>query len=285
MATVNATTPDIIEIALEEDVGPGDLTAAYFCENRKAKARIFAKESAVLSGVDVAAETFRRVDQSVHSIATKRDGSVLSPGETVLEISGPLPSLLTAERVALNFLQHLSGVASITRKFVDAVKGTNARILDTRKTAPGLRALQKKAVLDGGGTNHRMGLYDMVMVKDNHLAANSTPSDLQSAILKLKAAHSNVRVELEADTLEQVRSFLELTGVDVILLDNMSPEVMREAVALARQRVTLEASGGVNLETVESIASTGVDYISIGALTHSVRAIDFSMEILKEKNP
>jgi nicotinate-nucleotide pyrophosphorylase (carboxylating) len=129
-----------------------------------------------------------------------------------------------------------------------------------------------------------MGLYDMVMVKDNHLAANSTPSDLQSAILKLKAAHSNVRVELEADTLEQVRSFLELTGVDVILLDNMSPEVMREAVALARQRVTLEASGGVNLETVESIASTGVDYISIGALTHSVRAIDFSMEILREKN-
>ena len=150
MATVNATTPDIIEIALEEDVGPVDLTADYFCENRKAKARIFAKESAVLSGVDVAAETFRRVDQSVHSIATKRDGSVLSPGETVLEISGPLPSLLTAERVALNFLQHLSGVASITRKFVDAIKGTNARILDTRKTAPGLRALQKKAVLHGG---------------------------------------------------------------------------------------------------------------------------------------
>ena len=284
MATVNATTPDIIEIALEEDIGPGDLTASYFCENRNAKARIFAKESAVLSGAEVAAETFRRVDQNVHAIATKRDGSVLSPGETVLEISGPLPSLLTAERVALNFLQHLSGVASITRKFVDAIKGTNARILDTRKTAPGLRALQKKAVLDGGGANHRMGLFDMVMVKDNHLAANSAPAELQNAILKLKAAHPNVRVELEADTIAQVRSFVELTGVDVILLDNMNPELMREAVALVRHRVKLEASGGVSFETIASIAATGVDYISIGALTHSVRAIDFSMEILTEKN-
>jgi nicotinate-nucleotide pyrophosphorylase (carboxylating) len=284
MATVNATTPDIIEIALEEDVGPGDLTAAYFCENREAKARIFAKESAVLSGGGVAAETFRRVDQSVHAIATKKDGSVLRPGETVLQISGPLPSLLTAERVALNFLQHLSGVASITRKFVDAINGTNAQILDTRKTAPGLRALQKKAVLDGGGTNHRMGLFDMVMVKDNHLAAKSDSAELQRAILKLKAAHPGVRVELEADTIEQVRSFLKLTGVDVILLDNMNPELMREAVTLAQQRVKLEASGGVTLETIASIAATGVDYISIGALTHSVRAIDFSMEILTEKD-
>ena len=184
----------------------------------------------------------------------------------------------------MNFLQHLSGVASITRKFVDAINGTNAQILDTRKTAPGLRALQKKAVLDGGGTNHRMGLFDMVMVKDNHLAAKSDSAELQRAILKLKAAHPGVRVELEADTIEQVRSFLKLTGVDVILLDNMNPELMREAVTLAQQRVKLEASGGVTLETIASIAATGVDYISIGALTHSVRAIDFSMEILTEND-
>ena len=284
MPTANATMPDIIEIALEEDIGPGDLTAAYFCENRPAKARIFAKEPAVLSGVGVAAETFSRVDSGIHAVATKNDGSTLEAGETVLEISGPLPSLLTAERVALNFIQHLSGVASFTRKFVDAIKGTNARILDTRKTTPGLRALQKKAVLDGGGSNHRMGLYDMVMVKDNHLAASSTLQGLQSSILQLKTAHPNVRVELEADTIDQLRGFLGLSGVDVILLDNMTPELMREAVELAQRRVKLEASGGVTLDTVALIAATGVDYISIGALTHSVRAIDFSMEILESQS-
>jgi nicotinate-nucleotide pyrophosphorylase (carboxylating) len=259
------------------------LTAQYFCENRMAKARIFTKEAAVLSGVNIAAETFRRVDSNIRAVATREDGTLLNAGETVLEISGPLPALLTSERVALNFLQHLSGVASFTRKFVDAIQGTTAQILDTRKTIPGLRALQKKAVLDGGGTNHRMGLYDMVMVKDNHLAADSTSSALQNAISRLKAAHPHVRVEVEADTLDQVRSFLELKGVDVILLDNMNPELMREAVKLAAHRVKLEASGGVNLTTVAAIAATGVDYISIGALTHSVQAIDFSMEILEDR--
>ena len=283
MSKTTATTPDVIELALEEDIGPGDLTAQYFCENRMAKARIFTKEAAVLSGVNIAAETFRRVDSNIRTVATREDGTLINAGETVLEISGPLPALLTSERVALNFLQHLSGVASFTRKFVDAIQGTTAQILDTRKTIPGLRALQKKAVLDGGGTNHRMGLYDMVMVKDNHLAADSTSSALQNAISRLKAAHPYVRVELEADTIDQVRGFLELKGVDVILLDNMNPELMREAVKLAAHRVKLEASGGVNLTTVAAIAATGVDYISIGALTHSVQAIDFSMEVLEDR--
>jgi nicotinate-nucleotide pyrophosphorylase (carboxylating) len=175
-------------------------------------------------------------------------------------------------------------VASFTRKFVDAIQGTAAQILDTRKTIPGLRALQKKAVLDGGGTNHRMGLYDMVMVKDNHLAADGTFTGLQNSISQLKAAHPHVRVELEADTLEQVRGFLDLKGVDVILLDNMSPAELREAVEIVAHRVKLEASGGVNLTTVAAIAAAGVDYISIGALTHSVQAIDFSMEILEDRS-
>lgn len=281
MPTATATTPDIIELALEEDIGPGDLTAQYFCENRIATARIFAKEPAVLSGVNIAAETFKRVDSKIRALVLRKDGALLNAGDTVLELSGPLPALLTSERVALNFLQHLSGVASFTRKFVDAIQGTAAQILDTRKTIPGLRTLQKKAVLDGAGTNHRMGLYDMVMVKDNHLAADSTPTGLQNAISRLKAAHPHVRVELEADTLDQVRGFLELKGVDVILLDNMNLELMREAVKLVDHRVKLEASGGVNLTTVAAIAATGVDYISIGALTHSVTAIDFSMEILE----
>lgn len=283
MSTAIATTPRVIELALEEDIGPGDLTARYFCENRMAKARIFTKETAVLSGVHTAAETFRKVDPDIQTVATREDGALLSAGETVLEISGPLPSLLTSERVALNFLQHLSGVASFTRKFVDAIQGTAAQILDTRKTIPGLRALQKKAVLDGGGANHRMGLYDMVMVKDNHLAANSTLDGLQHAISRLKADHPHILVELEADTLDQVRGFLKLDGVDVILLDNMHPKLMREAVELVDHRVKLEASGGVNLTTVSAIAASGVDYISIGALTHSVQAIDFSMEILDDR--
>ena len=283
MSTATVTTPDIIELALEEDIGPGDLTAQYFCENRMAKARIFAKEPAVLSGVNIAAETFRRVDPNIRAVASREDGSLLNSGDTVLEISGPLPALLTSERVALNFLQHLSGVASFTRKFVDAIQGTAAQILDTRKTIPGLRALQKKAVLDGGGTNHRMGLYDMVMVKDNHLAADSTFAGLQNSISQLKATHPHVRVELEADNLDQVRCFLDLKGVDVILLDNMSTAMLREAVELVAHRVKLEASGGVNLTTVAAIAAAGVDYISIGALTHSVQAIDFSMEILEDR--
>jgi nicotinate-nucleotide pyrophosphorylase (carboxylating) len=188
--------------------------------------------------------------------------------------------LLTAERVALNFLQHLSGVATLTRQFVRAVAGTHVRILDTRKTIPGLRLLEKAAVVSGGGTNHRMGLYDMVMVKDNHLASGTTLESIQDAINRLHAAHPDVRVELEADRLDQVSGFLSLTGVHVILLDNMSLTEMREAVALVGGRVALEASGGVSLATVADIARTGVDFISIGALTHSARAIDFSMELL-----
>ena len=188
-------------------------------------------------------------------------------------------SILTAERVALNFIQRLSGVATLTRKFVDAIAGTGAVILDTRKTTPGLRALEKAAVVSGGGRNHRFGLYDMVMVKDNHLAANAGLDFLQYSIDRLHAARPGVRVELEADTVEQVRGFLKLHGVEVILLDNMTPGQLRECVALGAGRVKFEASGGVTLDTIGKIAATGVDFISVGALTHSARAIDFSLDL------
>ncbi|MEI9897060.1 MAG: carboxylating nicotinate-nucleotide diphosphorylase [Chthoniobacter sp.] len=188
-------------------------------------------------------------------------------------------SLLTAERVALNFLQQLSGVATLTRRYVDAVAGTKARILDTRKTTPGLRALEKAAVVAGGGHNHRFGLFDMVLVKDNHLAAKTELRHLQEAIRQCRAENPGLRVEVEADTLDQVRRFLTLMGVDVILLDNMRPAELAEAVQIAGGRVQLEASGGVSLETVAAIAATGVDFISVGALTHSPRAIDFSLEL------
>jgi len=197
----------------------------------------------------------------------------------VAEIEGDARALLTGERVALNFLQRLSGVATLTRKFVGAVAGTKTHILDTRKTTPGLRALEKAAVVAGGGHNHRFGLFDMVMVKDNHLLAETDLHRLQDAIRRCRADHPEVRIELEADTLDQVRRFLTLMGVDVILLDNMRLEEMKEAVELGAGRVQFEASGGVNLDTVAGIAATGVDFISVGALTHSARAIDFSLEL------
>jgi nicotinate-nucleotide pyrophosphorylase (carboxylating) len=271
---------DIIALALAEDVGSGDVTCRYFVDPAKCgTATIIAKESAVVAGAAVAAEVFSRVDEALAVKILRGDGSAVQKGDVVMVAEGAVGSLLTAERVALNFLQRLSGVATLTRKFVGAIAGTRAQILDTRKTTPGLRLLEKAAVAAGGGTNHRIGLFDMVMVKDNHLAADCGRDFLQSAITRFRSENHGLRVELEADTLEQVRDFLTLDGVDVILLDNMSCETMRAAVALAAGRVKLEASGGVSLETVRAIAETGVDFISIGALTHSARAMDFSLEL------
>ena len=206
-----------------------------------------------------------------------RDGAQVHPDDTILLISGRTRSILTGERVALNFLQRLSGVATLTRAFVEAVKGTGAQILDTRKTTPGLRRLEKDAVAAGGGTNHRMGLFDAVMVKDNHLLAKP---DLPATIQALRKIHPDVLIELEADSLQQVREFVRLPGVDVILLDNMKPDEMRACVALRRPGLKFEASGGVNMQTVRSLAETGVDFISVGQLTHSASAIDFSLELL-----
>ena len=261
----------------------GDLTCAYFVDAaRSGKARIFAKQPCVLSGTDTAARAFALVDSTLAVRAVRKDGDALQPGDTALEISGPVRSLLTAERTALNFIQRLSGVATLTRTFVDAVKPHRAIILDTRKTTPGLRALEKSAVLAGGGTNHRIGLFDMVMVKDNHLAAGTTLAQLLENVSRFRAEHPGVRVEIEADRLDQVRDFLTLDGVDVILLDNMSNAQLAEAVQLRGDRpVLLEASGGVTLATVNSIAATGVDFISVGALTHSAPAVDFSLELIE----
>ena len=269
-----------IATALAEDIGGGDVTCVFFVTpGQLGNARIIAKEAGVAAGVEVAAEVFSRVDPELRIEILLPSGSGVVPGNPVLTISGEVRSILTAERVALNFLQQLSGVATLTRRFVDAVAGTKARILDTRKTTPGLRALEKRAVVAGGGTNHRFGLYDMVMVKDNHLAARDDIGFLRQAITRLHAERPGIRVELEADTLDQVRGFLTLDGVDVILLDNMTPDAMREAVTLGAGRVRFEASGGVNLASVAAIAATGVDFISVGALTHSAPALDFSLDL------
>lgn len=271
---------DPIAIALAEDLGDGDLTSRYFVADGSRQGRIFVKETAVAAGVETAAEVFRRVDAGLVVTIVRSSGTQLMPGDTVLEITGSTRSILTAERVALNFLQRLSGIATLTRRFVEAVGAHRARILDTRKTTPGLRALEKAAVVAGGGTNHRFGLYDMVMVKDNHLAAGDQLPQLQAAIRRFRADHPGKRVEVEADTLDQVRGFLTLEGIDVILLDNMTCSDLAAAVQLGGGRVQFEASGGVTLDSIPQIAATGVDFISAGALTHSARAIDFSLELL-----
>ena len=275
-----ATQHDPIAIALAEDIGSGDLTSRYFVGTEKRKARIFAKEEAVVAGADVAAEVFGRVDPKTRAKVVGNNGTRVKKGDTVIEINGAVCSILTAERVALNFLQHLSGIATFTAHFVKAVGKRKARILDTRKTTPGLRALEKAAVVAGGGMNHRFGLYDMVMVKDNHLLAVGSAEALQETISRFRKKHPDIRVELEADTLEQVAAFLKLSGVDVILLDNMTLKQMTSAVRLGDGRVQFEASGGVTLESVGGIAATGVDFISSGALTHSAQSMDFSLELL-----
>ena len=282
------TMDQVIAAALAEDVGTGDVTTECFvAAGERARGRIFSKEPGVVAGTAVAAAVFRAVDARVEISVVKPDGAVLVKGDTILEMAGPTRALLTAERTALNFLQRLSGVATLTRRYVEAVAGTKASILDTRKTTPGLRELEKLAVAAGGAVNHRRGLYDAVMVKDNHLLAESRPEALQRGIDAARAKHPGIRIELEADTLDQVRSFLKLNGVDWILLDNMPRPHLREAVALVRalpqeRRVKLEASGGVTIETVRPIAETGVDYVSVGALTHSAKALDLSLELTRD---
>jgi len=273
--------PDPIAIALREDVGAGDITTEFFVPNGlHALGRIIARERAIVAGGQTAAEVFRRVNPKLNVEVLQPDGTALLGGETILEVRGPAGSILTAERVALNFLQRLSGIATLTKEFVDAAGRSRAKILDTRKTTPGLRALEKAAVVAGGGANHRFNLNDMVLVKDNHLSAGSGFSGFASAIQRLRQERPAIRIEVEADRLEQVRSFLEIDGIDVILLDNMKPSEMREAVALGKKKkVKFEASGGVTLKNVRQIAATGVDFISVGALTHSARAIDMSLEL------
>lgn len=276
----------LIEAALDEDIGAGDLTSLYFVPaERRATGFIVAREAGVLSGGEVALEVFRKVDPEIEATLLVADGDRISEGAYVMKIEGPARSVLTAERTALNFMQRMSGVASATRRYVDEVRGTSAQILDTRKTIPGWRLLDKQAVVHGGGTNHRMGLYDRVMVKDNHLVAEGRLDELQEAIRRLKTDHPAVEVELEADRLGQVEAFLELEGVDYLLLDNMSLEELRQAVALRgdRSRPKLEASGGVNLDTVAGIAETGVDFISVGAITHSVKSLDLALDFVNRE--
>jgi len=265
--------------ALGEDRGPADITTLACVKPEViGSARIFAKEPCVLAGLPVAEQVFREQDPKLVLTRKVQDGASLKPGETVLEIRGSAASILTGERCALNFLQQLSGVATQTRRFVDATAGTKAKILDTRKTIPGLRALQKYAVRCGGGVNHRFGLYDRFLIKDNHLALMGTGNRLAEAVQAARALDPEAILEVEVDHLEQIPEILAL-GVDVLLLDNMSLDEMRLCVELIDGKASTEASGNMTLERVPGVAGTGVDFISVGALTHTVHSIDFSLEM------
>ena len=265
----------IIENALAEDIHTGDITTlAVVRGGRVAHAILKAKEEMVLAGIDVAARVFHLLDERIVFTPAFADGARLASGDIIAGITGDAALLLQGERVALNLLQRMCGIATLTARYVEAVRGTKARVVDTRKTTPGLRILEKYAVRVGGGTNHRTGLYDGVLIKENHITA---AGGLTEAVRRAKSyIPHTMKVEVETETLAQVAEALA-AGADIIMLDNMDTSAMREAVALIAGRALVEASGGVNLESIREIAETGVDIISVGALTHSARAMDISM--------
>ena len=268
---------DIVARALAEDIGPGDITtAATVAPDAECRAEIVAKAEGVIAGLGVARLVFGMLDPQIEFHEVVADGGRVSEGVTVARLSGNTMAVLAAERTALNFLQRMSGIASLTAEYVEAAEGTEARVIDTRKTAPGLRLLDKYAVRMGGGRNHRVGLFDGVLIKDNHLrAAGGVGEAVRRA---RKAAHHLVKVEVEVQTLEEVEEAVA-AGADVVLLDNMELDDIRQAVDLVSGRCEIEVSGGVTLETVRALAECGVDYISAGALTHSAPALDLSLEI------
>jgi len=268
---------DSIRGALAEDIGSGDVTTdSIVPANASLRGRIVAKQDGVVAGLDIAAAVWRELDERVSFSAPVSDGARVGNRTVLAEVAGPARALLTGERVALNFLGRMSGIATLTREFVDAVAGTKAVILDTRKTAPGLRLSDKLAVRIGGGQNHRTGLFDMVLIKDNHI---DFAGSITAAVMRVREAGVAVEIEVEARMLDHVREALAL-GVERILLDNMSFELMREAVHITAGRAKLEASGNVSLANVLEVARTGVDYISVGALTHSPRVFDVSLEFV-----
>lgn len=271
---------EVVRLALQEDIGAADLTTTSLIPPEvRGRARIFTKQSCVLAGGPIAIEVFRQLDR-LEVDELREEGSRLGEGETIMSFESRASCILTGERVALNFLQRLSGIATMTSRFADVLKGLKTKVIDTRKTAPGLRAFEKYAVRVGGGANHRFGLFDGILVKENHLdVAEALGFSLRDSVERIRSqVPHTLRIEVEVQNLEEVRGALE-AGADAILLDNMPVEEMRSAVALCNGKVILEASGGITLENARSVAETGVDLISVGALTHSAPAVDISLDI------
>jgi nicotinate-nucleotide pyrophosphorylase (carboxylating) len=270
----------LVRAALAEDVGSGDVTTlATVPENMQARAAMVAREPLVAAGLALAEAAFTVMSPKVAFDRRFAEGAAVAAGQTLARLEGSARALLSAERVALNFVQRLSGVATLTAQYVAAIRGTKAQILDTRKTTPGWRRLEKYAVACGGGRNHRFGLFDMVLIKDNHLAAlkSETPNAISAAVDRARRRYPQLKVEVEADTIRQVEQAVA-AGADIILLDNMAVDQLKAAVRLVSGRAQTEASGGVNLKTVRAIAETGVDFISVGALTHSARSVDIALD-------
>lgn len=273
----------LIDRALIEDVGSGDVTSlSVVPKDRLASARMVARQALVVAGLEVVREVFRRVDVALAVSTQAEDGDSLPTGAEILSVTGPARSILSSERVALNFAQKLCGIASLARAYVKELEGLSCEILDTRKTTPGWRVLEKYAVVCGGGRNHRAGLFDMAMIKDNHLAVldGSQKQRIMKAVARVKAVYPDLRVEVEADTVEQALYAAE-AGADAVLLDNMNLPTLREAVEAVAGRSKTEASGGITLDNLRAIALTGVDFISVGALTHSAAAADIALNIAK----
>lgn len=271
----------VISAALKEDIGKGDVTTELLIPKKeKAAAYFIAKQDGIIAGLDIAKLVFKKLDKKIQWENFVEDCTKVKAGTKIAEVKGSVRALLSGERTALNFLQRMSGIATLTSVYVEKISGTNAKILDTRKTVPGLRLFDKFAVKCGGGTNHRIGLFDMVMIKDNHIKAAGS---ITKAVNKIrKSIPKKMKIEVETTNIREVEEALKL-NVDVIMLDNMNLNGMKEAVRLINKKCFVEASGGVNLETVRAIAETGVDFISVGALTHSVNALDISMKIKLQK--
>ncbi|RCK72899.1 MAG: Quinolinate phosphoribosyltransferase [decarboxylating] [Ignavibacteriae bacterium] len=272
----------LIQEALAEDIGLGDITTeSIIDDNATGAAEIILKENAIIAGIDLADIIFRTVDAEIYFQKYANDGSFLSKNTKVAKVEGNLGSILKAERTVLNFMQRMSGIATLTRQFVNAITGTNAKITDTRKTAPGLRLIDKLAVKIGGGVNHRFGLDDMILIKDNHIAAaGGIEQALNKCLSYFKNSKLKYKIEIETKNLEEVKQVLKIGNIDRIMLDNFSIPDMTEAVKIINKKFEVEASGNIRLENVLQVAETGVDFISIGYLTHSPKAIDISMEII-----
>ena len=276
------TIEEIVKQTLLEDIGSGDHSSLSCIENSIiGKMKLLVKEDGVLAGVSVAKEVLHQVDPTIQMTPFLKDGDPIKVGDVVFELVGPAQSMLTAERTLLNFMQRMSGIATNTKRYLDAVKGTNTKILDTRKTTPGLRVFEKYAVLVGGAQNHRFGLYDMIMLKDNHVDfAGGIENAIDTTRDYLKRNNLSLKIEIETRSIEEVKRVVAHGGVDRIMLDNFSPELIKEALQLINGKMETEASGGITLENIKGYAASGVDFISIGALTHHIKSLDLSLKFV-----
>lgn len=267
----------IVTLSLKEDIGKGDITTNLIVNDKlKCLAIIKSKDTGVLAGNPIAELVFKRLDSRIKYIQRKKDGDTINPNDIIAEVRGSVRTVLTGERLSLNFLQRLSGIATLSQKFVNKTKGFDVKIIDTRKTTPGLRILEKYAVTVGGCYNHRFGLFDGILIKDNHI---QIAGNIEKAVLKVRAKHKNKEIEVETSNINQVREALK-SGANIIMLDNMTPDKIKKAVKIIDSKAMTEASGGINLDNIGEYAKTGVDYISVGVLTHSAKSLDIGLYVL-----